>query len=328
MRFIARRLFFYAVAAFVALTINFFVPRAMPGNAVEDLMSKFQDLTPAAYKALEAMLGVGHLGSVWHQYWVYLRDVVHFNFGPDYSEYPASVSSLLAESLPWTITLVGTATVIAFFVGTGLGILAGWRTSSGLDRLLPALTFLQAMPYFFLALILIEVFAVKLHVFPQAEGYSAQSVQPGWNWPFISSAIGHSLLPAFTIVISNVAGWMLQMRNVMITTVGEDYVLAAQAKGLSSRRVVLTYAARNALLPQLSGFANALGFVVAGAIVMEYVFSYPGVGLLLINSVTTDDYPMIQAIFLVIVFAVLLANLFVDLVYVAVDPRARTRAAQ
>jgi peptide/nickel transport system permease protein len=135
------------------------------------------------------------------------------------------------------------------------------------------------------------------------------------------------VLPAFTIVITSVAGWMLQMRNVMITTIGEDYVLAGQAKGLRNRRVVLTYAARNAILPQLSGFANAIGFVVSGAIVMEIVFSYPGVGLLLVNAVTSNDYPLMQAIFLVISFAVLIANLLVDLVYVFVDPRARTRTA-
>jgi peptide/nickel transport system permease protein len=150
---------------------------------------------------------------------------------------------------------------------------------------------------------------------------------PGWNWAFIGSALVHSLLPAATIVITSVAGWMLQMRNVMITTVGEDYVLAAQAKGLPDRRVVFTYAARNALLPQLQGFGLALGFVVSGAIIMEIVFNYPGVGLLLVNAVTSDDYPLTEAIFLMITFAVLLANVIVDIVIVLLDPRARTREA-
>src|SRR5581483_2710969 len=138
----------------------------------------------------------------------------------------------------------------------------------------------------------------------------------------------HSLLPALTIVLTSLAGWMLQMRNVMITTIGEDYVLAAQAKGLPSRRVVFSYAARNALLPQLQGFGLALGFVVSGAIIMEIVFSYPGIGLLLLNAVTSNDFPLMQAIFLVITFAVLLANLIIDLVLVAVDPRVRAREAR
>ncbi|HEY2488734.1 MAG TPA: ABC transporter permease [Streptosporangiaceae bacterium] len=324
MPFIARRVVFYLVAAWVALTINFFIPRAMPGNAVQAVMSKFPNLTPSAYRALEAMLGVGHPGSIWHQYWAYLVDISHFNFGVDVSQYPASVSSLLVQTIPWTITLVGTATLIAFFVGTALGIMAGWRRGGWLDRVLPGLMFFQAMPYFFLALILLELFAVRTHVFPLGQGYTGGLI-PGWHWDFISSAIYHSLLPAFTIVIASVAGWMLQMRNLMLTTIGEDYVLAAQAKGLPNRRVIWTYATRNALLPQLQGFGLALGFVISGAIVMEIVFSYPGIGLLLLNAVTSNDFPLMQAIFLVITFAVLLANFVVDLIIVAADPRARAR---
>jgi peptide/nickel transport system permease protein len=327
MPFILRRLGFYVVAAWVALTVNFFLPRAVPGNAVEAIMSKFPGtLQPAAYHALEAMLGVGNPGSIWHQYGSYLDDVLHLNFGISSSNYPAHVSTLLAETIPWTLILVGTATVIAFFLGTLLGILAGWRHGGWLERLLPGLMFLQAIPYFFLALLLLYLLAVNVHIFPVGLGYSGGLI-PGWHWSFISSAIYHSLLPAFTIVITSVAGWMLQMRNVMITTIGEDYVLAAQAKGLPNRRVIFGYAARNALLPQLQGFGLALGFVVSGAIVMEIVFSYPGIGLLLLNSVTSDDYPLTQAIFLVITFAVLLANLIVDLVIVAVDPRVSTREA-
>ena len=326
MPFIVRRLGFYVVAAWVALTVNFFIPRAMPGNAVQSIMAKFPNLQPSAYRALEALLGVGHPGSIWHQYWSYLADIFQFNLGTSVSEYPAQVSTLLGETLPWTIILVGSATVIAFLVGTALGIAAGWRYGGGLDRVLPGLIFLQAIPYFFFALILLELLAVKFHVFPIGEGYG-QGLVPGWHWDFISSAIYHSLLPALTIVLTSIAGWMLQMRNVMITTTGEDYVVAAQAKGLPNRRVIFTYAARNAILPQLQGFGLAIGFVVSGALIMEIVFSYPGIGLMLVNSVTSNDYPLMQGIFLVITFAVLLANLVVDLIIVFVDPRARTREA-
>jgi peptide/nickel transport system permease protein len=326
MSFIVRRLIFYVVAAWVALTVNFIIPRLVPGNAVESIMSKFTNLQPSAYRAIEAMLGVGHPESIWQQYWSYLVDVSHFNLGTSSSEFPAQVSTLLGEALPWTIVLVGSATVIAFLVGTALGIAAGWRHGGALDRVLPGLMFLQAIPYFFFALILLELFAVKLHLFPIAQGYG-QGLIPGWHWAFIGSAIDHSLLPALTIVLTSIAGWMLQMRNVMITTVGEDYVVAAQAKGLHNRRVVFTYAARNAILPQLQGFGLAIGFVVSGALVMEIVFSYPGIGLLLVNAVTSDDYALTQGIFLVITFAVLLANLIVDLIIVFVDPRARTREA-
>ena len=185
MSFIIRRLVFYIVAAWVALTINFFIPRLVPGNVVEAIMSKFPDLQPSAYRALEAMLGVGHPGSIWHQYWAYLVDLAHFNLGTSVSEYPAQVSTLLAETLPWTIILVGTATVIAFLIGTALGIAAGWRHGGGLDRVLPGLMFLQAIPYFFFALILLELFAVKLRLparrgNPQA-GHIADA-HPGTRW--------------------------------------------------------------------------------------------------------------------------------------------------
>ena len=236
------------------------------------------------------------------------------------------VSTLLAETIPWTLALVGAATVIAFVVGTALGIVAGWRHGGSLDRVLPGLMFLQAIPYFFFALILVELLAVKVHVFPIGQGY-AQGLIPGWDWSFISSAVYHSLLPALTIVLTSIAGWMLQMRNVMITTIGEDYVIAAQAKGLSNRRVILTYAARNALLPQLQAFGLAVGFVVQGALIMEIVFSYPGIGNLLLSAVSSNDFPLMQAIFLVITFAVLLANLIVDMIIVVADPRARTMEA-
>jgi peptide/nickel transport system permease protein len=328
MPFILRRLVFYVVAAWAAITLNFFIPRAIPGNVVEAIMSKFPGtLQPSAQKAIEAMLGVGHEGSLLSQYGHYLVDVAHFNFGTSLANYPAKVSTLVGAAIPWTLTLVGSATVIAFFIGTGLGILAGWRHGGSLDRVLPGLMFIQAIPYFFLALVLIEVLAVHLHWFPIAQGYNGEVLVPGWDWSFIADAINHSLLPAFTIVITSMAGWMLQMRNVMITTVGEDYVLAAQAKGLPNRRVVFTYAARNALLPQLQGFGLAIGFVVSGALVMEIVFSYPGIGLLLLNSVSSNDYPVMQACFLLITFAVLLANLIIDLVLVFIDPRVRAREA-
>jgi peptide/nickel transport system permease protein len=326
MAFVSRRLVFYLVAGWVALTANFFIPRAMPGNPAQVMMAKFPNLLPSAYKALAAEFGVGHQGSLWHQYATYVVDIFHGQLGISTSQYPASVSSLLIASIPWTLILVGSATVISFFLGTAFGIVAAWRRGGWLERALPALTFLQAIPYFFLALLVVYVLAIHLHWFPIQQGYTG-GLSPGWTWSFISSALYHSVLPAFTIVVASMAGWMLQMRNMMITTIGEDYVLAAQAKGLTSRRVVLTYAARNAILPQLSGFALALGYVISGAIVMEIVFSYPGVGQLLFSAVSQDDYPLSQAIFLVISAAVLLANLLADVVYVIADPRARARTA-
>jgi peptide/nickel transport system permease protein len=325
MPFILRRLAFYLVAAWVAITANFFIPRAMPGDPVQIIAAKDPTMTPDELHALELQLGGGNQGSLWHQYVTYLGHVFTFNFGTDIANSPATVSNLLANAIPWTLVLVGIATIIAFIIGTGLGILAGWRHGGWLDRSLPVLMFVQAVPYFFLALVLVDVVGVQLHWLPTGTGYDGATVQPGWNLAFIGNAAEHAILPAFTIVITSIAGWMLQMRNVMITTISEDYVVAAQAKGLPSRRVIYTYAARNALLPQLQGFGLALGFVVSGALVMEIVFAYPGIGLLLLNAVGNDDFPLMQAIFLVITFAVLVANLIVDLIIVYIDPRVRAR---
>jgi peptide/nickel transport system permease protein len=327
MPFIVRRLAFYIVTAWVAITANFFIPRAMPGNPAQSVLAHYPNLTPDAIKALTLILGGGNQGSLWNQYVAYLGHVFTFNFGADVANFPTPVSTILGQTIPWTLTLVGVSTVIAFAIGTGLGILAGWRHGGWLDRSLPGLMFLQAVPYFFLALVLVDIVGVKLQWLPTAQGFDGATTTPGWSLSFIGSAVQHAVLPAFTIVITSIAGWMLQMRNVMITTIGEDYVVAAQAKGLSSRRVIYTYAARNALLPQLQGFGLALGFVVSGALVMEIVFAYPGIGLLLLNAVSSDDFPLMQAIFLVITFTVLIANFVVDLIIAFVDPRSRAREA-
>jgi peptide/nickel transport system permease protein len=324
--FIARRLGFYAVAAWVAITVNFAIPRLMPGNAVDAMMAKFPQLTSASRQALQAEFGSGTHGSIVSQYFSYLGNLLHGDLGQSVNLYPAKVTTILGQTLPWTIMLIGIATMISFVLGTLLGTLAAWRRGGWMDRALPAFTFLQATPYFFLALLMIQLFAVHWQLFPIGQGYDL-GLAPGWNWTFISSAISHSFLPALTIVLTSMAGWMLQMRNVMITTIAEDYVLVAQAKGLSPRRVMFTYAARNAILPNIAGFALSLGFVVAGALVMEIVFSYPGIGLTLYNAVTSDDFPMLQGIFLVISLAVLLACLLADVIYVIADPRTRRRAA-
>jgi peptide/nickel transport system permease protein len=324
--FVVRRLAFYVVAAWAAITINFAIPRVMPGNAVDTMLTKFPNLSASSLRALQAEFGVKTSGSIVSQYLHYLSELGHGNLGLSVSQYPAKVTTILASTLPWTLILVGTATVISFGLGTLLGIAAAWRRGGWLDRALPGFTFLQATPYFFLALILIQLFALKWQLLPFGQGY-ALGLTPSWSWAFISSAITHSILPALTIVLTSVGGWMLQMRNVMLTTVSEDYVLVAQAKGLSAQRVVFTYGARNAILPNIAGFALSLGFVVAGALVMEIVFSYPGVGLTLYNAVTSNDYPLLQGIFLVISLAVLLASLVADIVYVVADPRTRTPAA-
>ena len=323
MRFIARRLGFYVITAWIAITINFFIPRLMPGNPVELVFNRVRhSMSPTALKAFSVAFGVASHQSLISQYFSYLGQLLHGNLGLSITFFPATVSSVIRTALPWTLALVGVATILSFVLGTLLGIVAATRRGTWVDALLPVTSFLSAVPYFWLGLVALTVFAVKLGWFPLSGGY-APSVNVGFTWPFISSAIDHAVLPALTIVVSSIAGWLLGMRNVMIATLGEDYVLLADAKGLPRRRVTFSYAARNALLPNMAGFALSLGFIVSGAILTEVVFSYPGMGYVLFEAVTNEDFPLMQGIFLMITILVLLANLFADVIYVALDPRTR-----
>jgi peptide/nickel transport system permease protein len=235
------------------------------------------------------------------------------------------VSDVIADSLPWTVVLVGVATLLSFVIGVGLGMVVGWKRVKWLDALIPATTVLAAVPYFWLALILVAVFAGSLRWFPLNQGYDVV-LDPGWTPEFVASAAYHGVLPALTIVISSVGGWLLGMRNMMVSSGSEDYVLTARAKGLRSGRVMARYAARNAVLPSVTGFAISLGFVVSGSIVTEQVFSYPGIGSKLLQAINNNDYALMQGIFLIITVAVLAANLVVDLLYGLIDPRTRVRS--
>jgi peptide/nickel transport system permease protein len=277
------------------------------------------------YHALAVAFGLNTNSSLLTQYFQYWGQLFHGNLGTSITYYPSSVASVIATALPWTIGLVGMATLIAFVAGTAIGTLAAWRRGSWLDVALPTTSFLQALPYFLLGLLAIEIFGVKLGWFPISGGYTA-GMATNFSPSFIGSAAFHSLLPAATIVVTSMAGWMVGQRNVMITTLDQDYVLVAQAKGISQRRVMIMYAARNAILPNFASFAQALGFVVSGALLVELVFSYPGIGYVLLSAVNNEDFPMLEAIFLIIVLAVLAANFIADLVYVMLDPRARQEA--
>jgi peptide/nickel transport system permease protein len=317
-----RRLAFYVLTAWAAITVNFFIPHLMPGDPVQNLIARQQGkASPQAVEALRVQLGLVGNQSLWSEYLDYWGKLFHGNLGTSFSFFPASVSSVLTAALPWTLVLVGVSTIVSFIVGTIIGIVVAWRRGSWLDGIMPVATFFQAVPYFFFALLVLIVLGSDLGWFPISGG-SEQGLDIGLNGAFIGSAIYHGFLPMITIVISSIAGWILGMRNMMVTTMDEDYVLVAQAKGLPSRRVI-GYAARNAILPNVSSFSLSLSFVVSGALLTEIVFSYPGIGFQLLGAVQAEDFPLLQGIFLVITFAVLAANLLADVVYAVLDPRTR-----
>lgn len=323
MRFFLRRAAFYLATAWIALTLNFIIPRLMPGNPVQTLFARTKQApNPQSAAAMEAAFGINTHAGLLSQYFTYLGNVLHGQLGTSVSYYPASVTSVISAALPWTLLLVGTATLVSFVLGTLLGILSAWRRGSWVDHLLPVTAFLSAIPYFWLGAVAIFIFATKLGWFPLSGAYNT-SIPQSFSPSFIASVLDYGVLPAGTIVVSSIAGWLLGMRNVMLQTIPEDYVLLATAKGLRTRRVVFSYAARNAILPNLASFALSLGFVVGGAILTEIVFSYPGVGYVLFQAVTNQDYPLMQGLFLIITIMVLLANLLADVAYAALDPRTR-----
>jgi peptide/nickel transport system permease protein len=324
MRYLLRRLGFFVVTLFVALTINFFLPRLMPGNPAEAMMARFHGkLSGQALKAMEAAFGVDTHASLAAQYGKYLADSFTGHFGSSLTFFPTSVSTVVAGALPWTLGLVGVTTLIAFVIGTMIGIVGAWYRGGVFDSVLPPVfIILSAFPYFFIGMLAILAFAIKLRWLPQGGAYT-NGATVTLSWSFVGDVLVHAVLPGLTIVITSVGGWILTMRNNMITTLSEDYVRMARAKGLSPWRIMLDYAGRNAVLPNLTGFAMALGFVVSGAILVEYVFSYPGVGYMMLQAVLNEDYPLMQTLFLLITVAVLLAVLIVDGITLVLDPRIR-----
>src|SRR5579885_3595263 len=309
MRWFLRRLVFYCFAVWVALTLNFLLPRLMPGSPIGGVLQHLSPAqiqsNPGIVKTYEALLGGGK-GSLGHDYVVYLHRLVHLNFGVSTSNYPATASL-----------------VIAFALGTLVGIVAAWRRGGAVDTVVvPTFMALSAFPAFFTALLGVYFFGLKLGWFPIQHAYDS-GIVPGFDWTFLTSALRHAELPILVIVAAYTGGWVLNMRTVMINTIGEDYVAMAQAKGLRDRRVMTRYAGRNAILPPLNGFANQFAAAVGGLVFIEYVFSYPCAGLTLQQAALGSDYPLTQALLLVFALCVIASNFVMDLLNFLLDPRVR-----
>ena len=327
MRHVIRRILFYICAVWVAITLDFFIPRLAPGDPVAAIVGKMSlkgYVSPEMKQTLAATFGLDTHDPLWIQYFKYLGNLFHGNLGNSIQYFPTPVAQIIGQDIWWSIMLGGVAVILGFIIGCFLGIIVAWKRGSTVDAVLsPAMNFLSAIPYFWLALLSLYLFSYLLNWFPLSGGYDSANLDPGWTFDFISSVIQHAFLPALTLVVASLAGWMLTMRNSMITTLSEDYVLMAKAKGLSDRRVMFWYAARNAVLPNITGFAIAIGAIVGGQLLTEMVFSYPGIGYALLQAVNQQDYAMLQSIFLIITLAVLGANFLADMLYVFLDPRVR-----
>jgi peptide/nickel transport system permease protein len=325
MKYFLRKLGFFVLTLWAVVTLNFIIPRLQPGDPaeimVQKLAGKSAQLDQAQVQAMRDMLGTPH-GSLVSQYVQYLGQLLHGNFGLSYNYYPFKVTEVIAQAFWWTVILVTVVQVLSFLIGVLLGAFAAWRRNGKFDTITTLVsTFLGSLNAFWIALLLIFGLGYSLGWFPTAGGYEQST--PGFNAAFVYDAVSHAFLPALTLMIVTPVGWILGMRNTMIMNLSEDYIKLAKAKGLPDRTVALRYAARNALLPSVTGFALALAGVLGGSILVETVFDYPGLGRLMGEAVGYKDYPLLQALMLLMAVATLVANLIADMLYGVLDPRAR-----
>ena len=264
---------------------------------------------------------------LWQQYLTYIDDMAHFDFNYSIANYPRKVLDMIGESLPWTIALLLVTTILGFIIGNLLGALLAWPGAPDfLKYVMPPVLMMSAIPYFLLGLILVYVFGFFLGWFPMWGGYKTGTI-PTLTIGFIWDVLWHSMLPAFSIILVSTGGWALGMRSLMIMTQGEDYVVFADAMGLRSRTIFGQYAIRNALLPQVTALALALGQIVSGAVLVEVIFGYPGIGTMLYQAIRGSDYYLVQGIVFIVIVAIGFATFILDIIYPLLDPRITYRKA-
>ena len=334
--YVTKRVIAYVLTIFLASTVCFFLFRLIPGNPIGAYISMLmaqQSYLPGAEEARKVILEYkrvfGLEGDLFTQYVNFLKEIVlNQNLGPSFINFPKPAQVLIAQYLPWTIGLLGFSAVIAWVLGNILGALVGWKKDSNWGKPIFYLALgLSQIPFYFVAIVLILVFAYVLAGtavgLPARGAYHPSFAGPQLSSEFIASLMLHALLPSLSFVITSVAGWIISMRSMIITILGEDYLLFAEAKGLKRSRIFMRYAFRNALLPQATGFAMSLGFIFSGSFVIENMFSYPGIGYLFGVAIGQLDYNTVQGILLISIFAVTTANLLMDLLYPLIDPRIR-----
>jgi peptide/nickel transport system permease protein len=324
--YIARRLGVFVIILWLAATVNFVLPRLAPVNPIREKLLQAVSFGGAGKTDMQKIVatyeekfGLGQ--PLWKQYLAYLNDLIRFDLGVSIAYFPSKVIDMIMVALPWTIGLLLLTTLIAFAIGTLLGAMIAWpRSPRALRAVMAPLLTLSAIPFYLLGLILVYIFAFSLKWFPLSGGYSLGTI-PRMDWNFFKDVLWHSILPALSIILASVGSWAIGMRGMMISGLGEDYITFAEAKGMHNRDIFTKYALRNALLPQTTSLALSLGFIVSGAVLVEVVFGYPGVGTVLYQAIRTFDYFVIYGVVIILIFAIGLATLILDLIYPLLDPR-------
>lgn len=329
--YVLQRAAIFVVVVWAAATLIFILPHLAPGrNPVRERLIAMAAAGAGRSEGIEAVVAAferdfGLDKPLWQQYINFLKNTARLDFGTSLALFPTKVWDLILQSLPWTIGLLGVATVIAFVVGTLAGALLAWQGAPRfLQFLFPPFMVFSAVPYFLLGLMLIYAFAFTYRIFPIAGGSDYNTIS-GWNLNFVRDVIYHSILPGTSIVLAGVGFWALGMRAMMVSVNGEDYIALAEARGLKSWRIFFQYAMRNAILPQITGFALALGFVVSGLVLVEVIFGYPGIGSLLFKAVSSFDYFTIYGVVFMIIVGIGLTTFIIDIMYPILDPRIRYR---
>ena len=329
LNYLFTRLGTFVLVVFTAVTINFIVPRLSPGDPVtqrlEAMASQGTAIGGDFTKIVEAyQQKFGYDKPLWQQYINYWGDLLQGDLGYSITYYPSRTTQLISSALPWTVGMLGLATLLAFVVGTLVGALLAWPATPGpiSKVLIPIFVVFSAIPYYLLGLILLFLFALTFPIFPSGGGHSVFT-EMNWSWNTITDVVRHATLPALSIIVASVAFWGLGMRGMMVSIQGEDYMTLAEAKGLSKARVFFSYGMRNAFLPQATQLALALGHVVSGAVLVEVIFRYPGIGYTLYRAITGKDYFVTQGILLLLIVSIALSMLIMDFVYPLLDPRVR-----
>lgn len=326
LRDILKRCGVFFIIVWLAASLNFFLPKLSGQDPVRTKLLQQAQLGGYVQQGIDEMVKVyevrfGLDRPLWQQYLSYLGDVMRGDFNFSIANYPRTVADMIAESIPWTVGLLGLTTILSFVIGTILGALLAWpRAPRWMAWLMPPLWALHAIPFFLLGLILMYLLAFQVPLLPIFGGYS-MGVNPSFSFTFILDVMRHATLPALSIILVATGGWALGMRGMMVTTMGEDYVLFAEGKGLKSLTVFTRYCLRNAILPQITALALALGQILSGAVLVEVIFGYPGIGTLLFQAIRENDHFLIQGIVFTVIVSLGLATLLLDLVYPLLDPR-------